>query len=485
MSRVLKALRRVHTSTDAEAVHRLRVALRRCRSLAVLMEEVDPHPAWTKMKRVSRKLFRTLGGLRDTQVLEHEVTELASAAGSMRSTLIGILEEREVESRARVLRAVKQFDRKAWKRLAHTLRRRAHVVPPNSLAAQCLVLERFEELLRLHVRAVRTERPRPWHELRIAVKGFRYAVEGLLPARAAVWEGGLQRMQDLLGEIHDLDVLDTFVAKAAAGVTADSLRHAIAAGRKDRIQQYRLGAQGGAGVLREWKAGLPQGARAEAAATARLGATARAMDSHPRHTVRVSQIALRLFDALAASGPQARFRDDRARVIVRAASQLHDIRGTRRHKSREKSVRDILRALPAPPGWRPDDWEVVRLVVRYHRGTEPKPTHSRFVRLRRSRQDLVRGLAGVLRLARALHRCGATIPSRVRVDETSAGVRLGIPGPIDSRENTARLAAAKHLLEIYLRRPLLIESLRTPGSSSAKPSVGRRPRNLRHRISGT
>ena len=70
MGRVPKALRRVGTSLDAEAVHRLRVALRRCRSLAVLMEEVDPHPAWAEMQRLSRKLFRRLGALRDTQVLE-------------------------------------------------------------------------------------------------------------------------------------------------------------------------------------------------------------------------------------------------------------------------------------------------------------------------------------------------------------------------------------------------------------------------------
>ena len=36
------------------------------RSLAVLMEGVDLHPSWARMRRVSRKLFRTLGELRDT-----------------------------------------------------------------------------------------------------------------------------------------------------------------------------------------------------------------------------------------------------------------------------------------------------------------------------------------------------------------------------------------------------------------------------------
>jgi exopolyphosphatase/guanosine-5'-triphosphate,3'-diphosphate pyrophosphatase len=231
-------------------------------------------------------------------------------------------------------------------------------------------------------------------------------------------------------------------------------------------------------MLQIWKAGLPQGARAEAAAAARLRATASAMDPHPRRTAHISQLALRLFDAFVASGRQGRFRDDSSRVILRVAAQLHGIRSTRRRKSPEESARDILRTLPAPPGWRPDDWEAVTLVVRYHRGAEPKATHSSFARLRKPRQDLVRGLAGVLRIARALYRCGATTQFQVRVDETPVGVRLCVPEFIDIRENAERLAAAKHLLEIYMRRPLLIESLRNRGSP-AKPSVGRRLKRAR------
>jgi anti-anti-sigma factor len=191
MGRVLKALRRVRMSLDAEPVHRLRVALRRCRSLAVLMEEVDPHPAWTDVKRLSRKLFKALGALRDTQVLENWVKKLTPADDNVRAALITVLENREIEPQARVRRAVKQFDRQAWRRLARALERRARVVPPNGLAAQCLALERYEELHRLHMRAMRTERPTPWHGLRVSVKRFRYAVESLLPARLAVWEEGL------------------------------------------------------------------------------------------------------------------------------------------------------------------------------------------------------------------------------------------------------------------------------------------------------
>ena len=329
----------------------------------------------------------------------------------------------------------------------------------------------------MHVRAVRTERPTPWHALRVSVKRFRYAVESLLPARLVAWGAGLQQMQDVLGEIHDLDVFDGFVVKETADMApgaAGSLRKAIGAARHGCLAQYRQRTVGPAGLLPAWHAGLPQGARVEAVATARLAATARALDPHPRRTARVSRLALRLFDTLLARGRRARVRDAKARATLRAAALLHDVRRSHRHTPREKAASEILRALPVPPGWKSDDWEVLTLVVRYHRGGEPTPTHGRFARLRKARQEVVRGLAGVLRVARALDRCGATSPPRVRIEETPVGVRLRVAGLIDSREHAARLAAAKHLLETTLRRPLLIEPIEEAASPSATGSIARR-----------
>jgi CHAD domain-containing protein len=69
MDRVIKELESVRSSPDADAVHDLRVAIRRCRSVAAVMEEVDPDPAWPAMRKVARKLFRGLGALRDAQVM--------------------------------------------------------------------------------------------------------------------------------------------------------------------------------------------------------------------------------------------------------------------------------------------------------------------------------------------------------------------------------------------------------------------------------
>ena len=69
---------------------------------------------------------------------------------------------------------------------------------------------------------------------------------------------------------------------------------------------------------------------------------------------------------------------------------------------------------------------------------------------------LVRGLAGVLRLARGLP-LGVTRGGG-RVDEMGNYVRLRVSRLQDTEACAARLAAAKHLLERYLQRPILVES---------------------------
>src|ERR1700757_1244697 len=97
MERVLKELEEVRTSPEPDTVHDLRVALRRCRSLATVMEEVDPDPAWPEMRKIGRKLFRQLGELRDTQVLEDWVAKLGAEGAAVRQRLTAHLEKLEAQ----------------------------------------------------------------------------------------------------------------------------------------------------------------------------------------------------------------------------------------------------------------------------------------------------------------------------------------------------------------------------------------------------
>jgi CHAD domain-containing protein len=473
MNRVLKELRRVRKSADADAVHDLRVAIRRCRSVATVMQEVDGHRTWSAVKKLPRRLFRSLGALRDLHVLEDWVRRLASSDDPLRAKLLEVLEDRQRAPGEKVRRAIREFDQEGWKRLARTAPKRARVVSQNGLTARCLALERYEDFRRLHARAVRTETPAPWHALRVGLKRFRYTVESLLPEQSVSWDESLGQIQGVLGEIHDLDVLRARLRQESDGIdaaSAGSLRHAIATRRRGCIDQYRHRTSGDNSLLREWRAGLFHGKAIESATTARLRTTTRAMDPHPRRTAAVTRLALAVYDGLVTAGGGQRFRGVRLRTILHAAAQLHAIDVDGRQTSRHKAAHHFLRAAPVPLGWKASEWDLLTEVVRYHRGAEPVARHTPFAQLSPEQRDCVRGLAGVLRVARGLRRCGVTVSGGVRVDETLAFVRLRVSSLQDTEDNAARLAAAKHLLEGYLRRPIIIES--------AKAAVSIRARDL-------
>src|SRR5215467_1308576 len=290
MKEVLNELGSVRSSPDVDAVHDLRVAIRRCRSVAAVMEEVDPDAAWPAMRKLARKLFRSLGALRDAHVMDAWVKKLGPETDAVRAQLQASLESSELALRGAALRVAGKFDQKAWKRLTRTLRQRSRLVPAGSLAAECLALERFEDAKELHGKALRTEKPKPWHALRIGLKRFRYNVESLLPERYVIWSNDLKRIQDLLGNIHDLDVLLDIVKKADFVETEDSLNlwvEIIGREREQCIRTYRQLTLGKTSLWNLWRAGLPANGRVEAAAEARLRATARAVDSDLSRTSQV------------------------------------------------------------------------------------------------------------------------------------------------------------------------------------------------------
>ena len=461
MDRVIKELENVRSSPDTDAVHDLRVAIRRCRSVAAAMGEVDPVPAWTAMRKVARKLFRGLGALRDAQVIDQWVKKLAPETDPVRAHLQTAFESNESNLQASVLRLAGKFDQKSWRRLERTLRQRSRLVPIGSLAAECLALERFESARELHAKALRTKKPKPWHALRIGLKRFRYTVESLLPEHYAAWSDNLKRLQDMLGEIHDLDVLAEVVKKSDFHETEDSLKlwqEFIQRERNERIETYRQLTLGKTSLWNLWRSGLPTNGRVEAAALARLRATARAVDPHVRRTSQISRVAVALFDAFKRAHSAPAFADVGIYRVLLAAARLHCVGDADAHKSPQKAARKFLLGLPVPPGWSNEDWELLALAVRYHRGAEPRAKDGPFSKLSAEQQSSVRALAGVLRLARALRKCGVASGAGFRAEKSADAVVLRVPGLRDDIETAARLAAGKHLLEEYLRMPLIVKA---------------------------
>ncbi len=465
MDRVIKDLEKVRLSRDADSVHDLRVAIRRCRSVAAVMEEVDPDPAWPAMRKVARKLFHGLGALRDAQVMDQWVKKLAPETDPVRTYLQASFESNEPSLQENALRVAAKFDQKSWRHLERTLGQRSRLVPIGSLAAECLALERFESARELHAKALRTEKPKPWHSLRIGLKRFRYTVESLLPELYAAWSDDLKRLQDMLGEIHDLDVLKEVVKKSDFLETEDSLKlwqEIIERERNQRVETYRQLTLGKTSLWNIWRSGLPTNGRIEAAALARLRATARAVDPHVRRTSQISSLAVALFDAFKRADCALAFNDATLHRVLLAAARLHGVGDADAGKSPQKAARKFLLALPVPPGWSNDDWELLALAVRYHRGAEPRAKDRPFSKLSAVQQDSVRALAGVLRLARALRKCGVLTGAGLRAEKSADAVVLRVPGLVDDVDSASRLAAGKHLLEDYLHLPVIVKPAAKP-----------------------
>jgi CHAD domain-containing protein len=259
MERVLERATQVERGWDADDVHDLRVALRRCRTMADALGEVNPGPAWRKLKKTSRELFHDLGDLRDAQVMRAWLKKLGPAGDPVRRHMLRQLSGQERQHRANVQRALERFDRKEWKKLARKSDAKAHFFPLESVVFQRLALTKLNAAAELYRQARKKRSSIAWHRLRIGIKRFRYIVDNFLPQRSQVWAGDLKRVQDLLGEVHDLDVLRSAVRRQAP-----RLDRAIVAGwyariegeRKARLEEFIARMTGPESLWLIWRAGL-------------------------------------------------------------------------------------------------------------------------------------------------------------------------------------------------------------------------------------
>ena len=418
--------------------------------------------------------------------MEEWVEKLTAVGDPIAAQLRKNFSQQEPQLFAKALRAAGKFDEKNWKRLSRTLRKRSRLVPAASLAAECLAFERFEDAKAQHTRALRTENPKTWHLLRITVKRFRYTVEHLLPQQHASWSENLKQIQDLLGDIHDLDVLSAHLARIkvtgpdanspATRVARRTWHEVIHRERTARVEKYRYLMIGDASLWSVWRHALPYGERLQEASIARLRATSRAADPHWLRATGSARAAKSIFDALRRARAGILFANERASQLLKAAAMLQNVsaelsRKSREAKSPQKSAYKFLSALTMPPGFSKEDWAVLLAAVRYHRGPEPDEQHSVFSKLSADQRQTVRALAGILRLARALRKFEAETTSRLRAENTAEAVILRVPNLPDSVESVTNLAAAKHLLEIYLAKPLVLLPAPTATPKPATPST--------------
>ncbi len=488
MHRVLEECDRAAKGFEADPVHDLRVALRRCRSLADGLMAIDPDPSWKEMKKAGKKLFQALGDLRDMQVIEEWIAKLSdpAAADPAAVKLLDHVHARETECKQNACKVLNQFDRKQWREWSRTLPHRASRVRAGSVVYQHLALEKWTAAHVLHQRALRTRSQFAWHQLRIGIKRFRYTVENFLPRQHALWASDLKELQDLLGEVHDLDVLWTLAVEIGAFPDAESRsrwREKLNQERDPRIARYREKMAGRESLWRVWRAELPSGERLRRAAMSRLRVWAGFLDPDFAHSKRVARLAIFLYDGLKNAGlvtPRTASPDLGAspRAVLRAAAFMHDAGKAKGAENYQKRSYRMIRGLARPMGWSARELELAAVVARYHRGTLPRPRGKAMQLLELPDRPLAMELAGILRLANALSynedrgqrrirnaNERESIP-RIEVSLQERCVLLRVEGYSALDRSAEDVAAARHLLETVLRRPVLVRALK---SKSNKP----------------
>ena len=228
LERRTRALRRQLAAAIAgkdTGVHQARVASRRLREALPVLTEGLHHTKAGKANRKIRRLTQALGTVRELDVTLHLIDELTErsdiprvALGEVRAL---VMEERE-QRRSVMLHRLDAVDAAKLARRLETVRQ-SLMKPAATHAWRAALAGRIARRARRLERAIDAAgqifEPEGLHQVRISAKKLRYALEiadesGAAPGAEALRI--IKRVQDTLGRLHDLQVLQHHVAAVGA-----------------------------------------------------------------------------------------------------------------------------------------------------------------------------------------------------------------------------------------------------------------------------
>jgi hypothetical protein len=357
---------------------------------------------------------------------------------------------------------------------------------------------------------------------------LRYTVENFLPQQHARWGDDLKDLQDMLGEIHDLDVLWSTAIDSRVNAFSDvesrkRWRENLNLERNKRIARYRAKMVGKQSLWRQWRTELPSGPQLRAAATSRLRTWAGYLDPDFGNSQRVAQVSQLMYDQLKnadfIAGDSAlvsnavtrqsfpRMQPGRQpvlnlefepRLILQAAALMHDVGRAKGSKNHQKKTYKMIRRLDRPLGYSARELDLAAMVARYHRGALPRPRAKIMQQLDLPDRPIATLLAAILRLAVALvqrqqqngprsNGASQNLPSKSRqpadadsrqkriefyVSNDQLLVRLEGYSALD--RSAQEIAAARHLLETVIRRPIIVRPLRAAATLNKIPRISMR-----------
>ncbi len=209
--------------SDIEALHDMRVASRRLREAFEIFDFCFPAKVYDKLYQRVRQVTRALGEVRNADVAIAYLQDLSKANSDIliQVTLEDLLRRLSQSRRRARIRLLRELDQRRLQKLPGELTNvfwrienmplRYRRGPRQSRAlARRLLLQRVREFFAARGAVSGEHDEANLHNVRIAVKKLRYAIETLDYAVGEQITNGLKslkQLQDALGGLHDRDVL--------------------------------------------------------------------------------------------------------------------------------------------------------------------------------------------------------------------------------------------------------------------------------------
>ncbi len=221
-----RASKRLNDSADAEALHDFRVSLRRLRAFLQAYRGYLGKPSVAKLRREIAQLMSRTNMGRDTQVHVAWLRQQSHRLTGLQHGGIDLMLEtlsQEMQTTAPFDEIIEEFNSVEGK-LRKRLSRAEKAAQPKDVSentgfaeATSAVLAKLSAKLGKQLGQIKSPQDAdPLHQARLSVKKLRYVLEPLrkelVGGRGMIQQ--LKNLQEILGELHDLDTLELRIVTA-------------------------------------------------------------------------------------------------------------------------------------------------------------------------------------------------------------------------------------------------------------------------------
>ncbi|NSW55130.1 MAG: CHAD domain-containing protein [Armatimonadetes bacterium] len=246
---ILKHEKAVRKS-DIEGVHDMRVATKRLREAARVFRPAFGRTRMDRHLSHMAALNDALGKVREFDVMGLQLEALGERQEGLLDglqPLIDQLAQRRAEANEKLLPVLDEtlpYLEEDFAELTRDRSRKRADVWKMPFVDMCraTILRRIDEAFALEAEARAIENQAELHRMRIALKKARYALELCLPLLDSRAQGAykpIARLQEIMGEVHDRDVMRDHLEKARGNPLSDEAAHAgVALCAQDRAELH-------------------------------------------------------------------------------------------------------------------------------------------------------------------------------------------------------------------------------------------------------